>query len=616
MEQANTKGQTFQPDVMIIPATKRFVQGGSQFLKQRSLRVAAYCRVSTGDESQQTSYSNQRAFYAGLIQHRPGWSFAGIYADEARSGTNRIHRKEFNRMMEDAKAGKIDYIMTKSISRFARNTIDTLECVRQLRALSPPVGIVFEKENIDTLNATGELILTILSALAQDESRSLSDNIRWTFQKNFQAGKPQINLNRMLGYDKGENGAWEINEEQAKTVRFLYGKYLAGDSANAVAKQANEAGLRTVNGKLWRADSVIDILRNEKFVGDLEMQKTVTKDFLTHKSCVNNGEAPKYYVRDHHEGIIDRSAWEKTQLMLGMKQERREKTAKGASPHAPFGNLVCGEKVMGKVCGERFFRLTYWAAAKGYQDDRSRGFDPKSETEVYSFQYPVWRCGRKRGEKKAPGGSVCPAAVLRECALEQSFMEMLYGLKRDYLAKGRESFLAREFQRVWGKGTLPPQKCDRFFPHSEGFPEEVSALDAAKRNFDFFLRCLMELPEKNSAGMKLRVNGLDELCSELSDLDTLSTAEIIDRAPDFLRFERGIYAAFMESGVVNGDLIEYTTNFGVRLISIGNARTLKGFLGWRKSREDGTVELLDEPWKVNAKTITYVRKKRKRIQQK
>lgn len=214
--------------VDVIPATRRSVQGGDQFKKQKDLRVAAYCRVSTGDESQQTSYTNQRAFYFKIIQSRPGWSFAGIYADEARSGTNRIHRKEFNRMIEDAKAGKIDYIMTKSISRFARNTIDTLECVRQLRQLSPPVGIVFEKENIDTLNATGELILTILSALAQDESRSLSDNIRWTFQKNFQSGKPQINLNRMIGYDKGENGAWVINEKQAPDyLRFERGMYAA-----------------------------------------------------------------------------------------------------------------------------------------------------------------------------------------------------------------------------------------------------------------------------------------------------------------------------------------------------------------------------------------------------
>lgn len=150
--------------------------------------MAAYCRVSTGDESQQTSYTTQRRFYTELIDGKPGWTLAGIYADEAISGTSRVKRKQFNIMMEDALAGRIDYIVTKSISRFARNTVDTLNCVRQLRQLSPPVGIYFEKENIDTLDATGELILTILSALAQDESRSISDNIRWSIQKKFQRG--------------------------------------------------------------------------------------------------------------------------------------------------------------------------------------------------------------------------------------------------------------------------------------------------------------------------------------------------------------------------------------------------------------------------------------------
>ena len=162
-----------RPEVNVIPATKRSVESGGQIKKQRSLRVAAYCRVSTGDESQQTSYTTQRKFYTELITSKPGWTLAGIYADEAISGTSRAKRKQFNIMMEDAMNGRIDYIVTKSISRFARNTVDTLNCVRQLRQLSPPVGIYFEKENIDTLDATGELILTILSALAQDESRSI-----------------------------------------------------------------------------------------------------------------------------------------------------------------------------------------------------------------------------------------------------------------------------------------------------------------------------------------------------------------------------------------------------------------------------------------------------------
>ena len=311
-----------QKKVEVIPATKRSVHNGGQLKVQSNIRVAAYCRVSTGDESQQTSYTTQKAFYTNLITNKPGWRFAGIYADEAKSGTSREHREDFNRMMADALDGKLDYIVTKSISRFARNTVDTLNCVRQLRQQNPPVGVYFEKENIDTLDATGELILTILSALAQDESRSISDNIRWSIQKNFQAGKPKIDLNRMLGYDKGENGEWMINPEQAKTVRYIFERYVCGQTANRIAKELNELGRKTVNKKNWSASSVLTVLRNEKYVGDIEMQKTITKDFLTHRSTINKGEAPRYYVENHHVGIIDRSTWDKAQTMLYEKPSK------------------------------------------------------------------------------------------------------------------------------------------------------------------------------------------------------------------------------------------------------------------------------------------------------
>ncbi len=719
--------QTFSaPGVSVIPATIRSVQSGDPFRKQSSLRVAAYCRVSTGDESQQSSYTNQRAFYSGLIQSRSGWSFVGVYADEARSGTNRTHRKEFNRMIEDAKGGKIDYIITKSISRFARNTIDTLDCVRQLRQLSPPVGIVFEKENIDTLNATGELILTILSALAQDESRSLSDNIRWTFQKNFQSGKPQINLNRMLGYDKGENGEWIINAEQAKTVQFLFEKYVRGYSANRIARMANEAGMGTVNGKSWRADSVLDILRNEKYVGDLEMQKTVTRDYLTHKASVNKGEAPKYYVKDHHVGIIDRFTWDKTQLILGHGRKKPEPAQKaGGTVSSPFVNLVCGAKVEenGTVhtCGSPFFRLTYAAGAAGYQDERSKGLDPMTEKETYTFQYPVWRCRRKRGEtglKTTQGESACPSAVILECALEQSFMEMLYALKRDFEGKGEGSYLAVNFKKTCAEvckqmsknscsvqrmelldsqireleqhyqvtlsrqveamkkealqkhadlkaslagGEITIEQIERIIRTGlatgsteipwasvrsieegseaalyadlardlrnrlEDYRKSLATLaaeqdlvTALKQNYDLFLRCLLKLPEENFSGMRMNVNTLDvdgSLLRDQSGADserTRLTPEKILQAPDYLHFERGMYAAFIRTGRVYGDMVVYETNFGVKLISTGNSRTLSSFLGFRRSHDDGTVELLDETWKVNGKSVLYNRKKRKR----
>lgn len=688
--------------VTVIPATKRFVQNGGQLGGQKELRVAAYCRVSTGDESQQTSYTKQKEFYSMMIQRKQGWKFAGIYADEAISGTSRARRVEFNRMMDDAVEGKLDYIVTKSISRFARNTVDTLNCVRQLQQQNPPVGIYFEKENIDTLDAKGELILTILSALAQDESRSISDNIRWTLQKKFQEGKPQINLNRMLGYDKGENGEWEINQEQAEIVRYIYRRFLYGCSANKIAGELNEMGKYTVNGKCWRSDGVFTILRNEKYVGDLEMQKTITRNFLTHRSVINTGEAPRYYVRDHHAGIVDRMSWDKVQAILTERgsrsaAEQGEKIKRKGPKKSHFSNLFCGEIVQGKECGHPFARITYSKKAMNYSDERcfeAHGVEPDGCREIYSFAYPVWRCsGRRFGKSKKECRSpechslechslechspeCCCAALLHECAVEQSFMEMLYALKRNWDEKKEESVIARLFEESYEKACkrikgnkgsqsrldvldlqikdLEKQLQENEKPQNKAewqeigiykenpesmtdlrkgieelkrekreIQEEQDASLTLKHNFEFFLKCLEELPIVNSAGMKLNVNGLDVngscmrtadgkvkpgMKSELKKRETGITPELISQAPDYLHFEKGVYIAFIQKGIVRGDEIEYVTNFGVRLFSRGNTRTLNSFLGFRRGKNDGTAELLMETWQVNGKHVQYRRK--------
>lgn len=647
--------------VNVIPATKGLVNGG-KLRDKKELRVAAYCRVSTGDESQQTSYTTQKAFYSSYINSKKGWKMAGIYADTAISGTSRARRKEFNRMIDDAMSGKIDYIVTKSISRFARNTVDTLNCVRQLRQQSPPIGIYFEKENIDTLDASSELLLTILSALAQEESRSISENIRWTFQKKFQSGKPQINLNRMLGYDKGEDGEWVINSEQAEVIRFIFRKYVSGHSANSIAHQANDIGMRTVNGKLWTAGAVLDTLRNEKYVGDLEMQKTVTKDFLTHRSIKNIDEAPKYYVKDHHAAIIDRFTWDKVQMSLGERGATNKKTKekfKGGQRKSPFYNLTCGEIIDGKECGECFLRMTYSGTAKGYRDERSEGFDPETQLEKYMYAYPVWRCKRKV-KKMIPE---CSSMVIQECALEQSFMELLYRLKWDYEARGKDSWIENEFQSVYHrvfeqlKGnsyvlqrmeildkrmkelestlqkTVEQQaesitdvgndeaahtedlhekaiylaladnlslRIEEYRREREALEKDQEVIGGMKKNYDFFVECLKKMPALNSADMKTDIDS----CARKRQKEA-------ERTPDYLRFDRSIYCSFIQSGKVRGDEIEYLTNFGVKLISYGNSRTLKDFLGYKKYNEDGTVEFLNTCWKVNDRKIQYRRTERK-----
>lgn len=633
------------PVVSIIPATKRSMHSGTRFRQQKNIRVAAYCRVSTGDESQQTSYTKQKEYYEKLICSKQSWKFAGIYADEAISGTSRVHRMEFNRMIDDAMAGRLDYIVTKSISRFARNTVDTLNCVRQLQQKNPPVGIWFEKENIDTLQASGELFLTILSALAQEESRSISDNIRWTFQKNFQAEKPQINLNRMLGYDKGENGEWVINQEQARIVRYIFSEFLSGESARSIARKLNSTGMKTVNNKAWRADTIYGILRNEKFVGDLEMQKTITKNFLTHQSVANTGEAPRYYVKNHHQAIIDRHTWNKTQAMLlewGCKSNELSLLLevkcnmmsypipkKRGPVRSPFSNLSCGAEREGYECGGKMVRMTYTCTETMTLDNPEDGGEKIVRCK---FAYPVWKC-RHKLEKNS--GSDCASQVYDECALEQSFMEMLYKLKKDVELRGEDSDIVRSFKGLYeeedyngfqGLASDPfyldggclsetqlvdfgENRCESSDENSqvngkEGsgkMREEKRGKTAEEQNFDFFISCLKKLPRKNSAGMTINVYGI---AKELKEGD-----EDIKHRPDYLNFEKSVYMAFIQSGVIYGDEIEYLTNFGLIIKSTGNSRSMKSFLGFRRANEDGSLEVLDCLSKVNNKKTRVVKNK-------
>lgn len=458
-------------EVSIIPATKRHVQNKDQFRRQTGLRVAAYCRVSTEEESQQNSYAAQKSYYTTLISSRPGWEMVDIYADEGKSGTSRKHRVRFNQMMEDSRAGKIDYIITKSISRFARNTVDTLDCVHELQRLRPPVGVYFERENIDTLNANSEMFLTFYCSMAQEESHSISENIKWAIRKNFRSGKPHINLHKMLGYDKCTDGCWVINREQAVTVCYIYERFLQGISANAIAKELNEKHWPTVTGGIWRADGVLTVLRNEKYVGDLRMQKTYTESYLTHKSVTNYGEYPQYLLKDHHPAIIDRNVWNQVQELLLRKQGRRKisskkvKTSEGEievgleekaenvrryGPAAsPFHGLVCRE------CGSRMRRMTYNSTIRKYRDERSHEekeipSEEKDFRDVYTFSYAVWKCPSSAGKAGTDQtGRTCTAMTLTEASMEQSFMELLYRIKRDWQLNRDESEIMKSFSVVY-----------------------------------------------------------------------------------------------------------------------------------------------------------------------
>ena len=346
--------------VMLIPA-KRQVGNNERAEENPRLRVAAYCRVSTDSDEQATSYDAQVKHYTEYIQRNPEWEFAGIYADDGISGTNTKKRNEFNRMIDDCMAGNIDMIITKSISRFARNTLDCLKYIRQLKDKNIPV--YFEKESINTLDAKGEVLLTIMASLAQQESQSLSQNVKLGLQYRYQQGKVQVNHNRFLGYTKDENGHLIIDLEQAEIVKRIYREYLEGSSMGRIAAGLEKDGILTGAGNTkWHTSTINKILRNEKYMGDALLQKTYTVDFLTKKRIKNNGTVPQYYVEADHEAIIPKD------IFMQVQEELVRRRVVYVSPSGrkrnfscshPFAQMVyCGE------CGELYRRIHWYNRGK------------------------------------------------------------------------------------------------------------------------------------------------------------------------------------------------------------------------------------------------------------
>ena len=309
--------------VTTIPATlSRFTAAPINSTKKR--RVAAYARVSTDNEEQLTSYEAQIDYYTNYINGRDDWEFVGVYPDEGITGTNTKKREQFRQMVADALDGKIDLIITKSVSRFARNTVDSLTTIRKLKEHN--VEVYFEKENIWTFDSKGELLLTIMSSLAQEESRSISENCTWGQRKRFADGKVTVPFKRFLGYDMGPDHNLVVNPEQAKLVKRIYGMFLQGQSPFQIARTLTEEGIPSPGGKdHWNPSNIKSILTNEKYKGDALLQKSFTVDFLTKKKKTNEGEIPQYYVKDNHEAIIDPETFEMVQTLMTTRTKGRNR---------------------------------------------------------------------------------------------------------------------------------------------------------------------------------------------------------------------------------------------------------------------------------------------------
>lgn len=401
-----TKAATVKKVVVVPVRNVDSVDGIPQIQKKR---VAAYCRVSTSSEEQLESYTNQVNHYTKYIQSKSDWEMVDIFADEGITGTNTKNRTQFNRMIQEAKNGKIDLILVKSISRFARNTLDLLKHVRELKSIG--VAVFFERENINTLDTTGEVLLTILSSLAQDESRNISENSRWGILRGFQNGKVFCNTTRFLGYDKDENGELVINEKEAEIVRRIYREYLEGKSYEAIAKGLMRDKIKTVTGgDKWWDSSITLILTNEKYYGALLQQKTVTVDFLTHKRVKNRGHADQYLIEDNHEPIISKEMFDAVQ-----REKERRAHLKGnimgdrkkySSKYPLSSKVFCG------CCGANFKRRTW------------NSNNPSKKV--------VWQCRTYVTQ----GKDACDAKAVDEVVLQNAFVRVFNRMHGD-----KESFI-------------------------------------------------------------------------------------------------------------------------------------------------------------------------------
>ena len=405
--------------VEVIPATWNPTDESSREI--RKLRVAAYCRVSTELEQQQSSYDIQIEYYTRHIMQNPNWIFAGVFADDGRSATNTFRRDDFNQLMDQCLKGKVDMVITKSISRFARNTVDCISWVRKLKEKN--VAVYFEKENLNTLDDSTEMILTILSSQAQEESRAISTNVKWGYARKFEKG--ESTRQRSYGFRKAPTGEMCIVEEEAAVIRNMARWFLDGDSLERIKHRLEDAGIETTTGKkTWSTGTIYNILTNEKIMGDVLLQKTFTADYLTKRRVKNSGQQKQYYVKNHHEAIIPKTVYYKIQEEIARRSSlkkagtRKGKTAQGvySSKYALTGIMVCNE------CGAHYRRTT-WA---------------KNGKKVI-----VWRCINRleHGTKRCHESPTLKEEVIQEAimgklhslSIDQEEENFLNGVKEDIL---------------------------------------------------------------------------------------------------------------------------------------------------------------------------------------
>lgn len=507
--------------VVVIPA--KSCEENKQAAK--CLRVAAYCRVSTDDEEQKTSYEAQIGYYTEKINSNPEWQMAGIFADEGISGTQAQKRPEFLKMIRLCRQRKIDIILTKSLSRFARNTVDSLGYIRELRALG--IAVISEKENINTLTAESEMLITIMSCFAQAESESISKNVSWGIRQSFKNGNVPMQYARLLGYRKGHDGNAEIIPEEAEVVKEIYRCYLDGMSMNLIADRLNEKGLTTKGGSSpYRKTVVQRILTNEKYTGDALLQKTYVTDCITKKTRKNNGELPMYLVKNHHEPIISRSDFNRVQEEMARRSAKRTiadkltKTGQGkySAKYALSELLICGE------CGEHYRRVTW--TAKGFKEIKWRC--------VSRIQYGKKKCHSSPTVDEQALHRAIVSAINEFCevkddvakALRESITEVLDPNQNGSIqaAQRRIDELARNMDELIMLATVP-ETAENAMSDIAKFSEEMKML----REFIETEKAKQNTAQRGSAELDAILERLENDDFTMTEYDDIAVRQLIEK---------------------------------------------------------------------------------------
>lgn len=509
------------PRVIVIPPKPELARTKAI---QRQLRVAAYCRVSTDDEEQFTSYEAQQTYYTDKIMTNPQWTMAGIFADEGITGTSATKRPEFLRMIRKCRQKKIDLVLVKSISRFARNTVDCLNYIRVLRTLG--IAVIFEKENINTLETDSEMLITMMGAFAQAESESMSANIVWGKRQAMREGKTNVQYQHLYAYERDDNGKPRIIPEQAAVVRQIYDSFLSGRSVRMIKKELEGQGIPTAKGgTVWSESAIRNILKNEKYCGDVLMQKTYTQDCISKKQLRNRGQLPMYLVQDNHEGIISRDKFNEVRAEFARRNAGRAPSQKLApsgrscysAKYALTERLVCGE------CGT-LYRRCVWVK-KGQK-------------------FAVWRCASRidYGTKYCHNSPTLreeylQAAILAAINNAMSQREILIGQIEDAMRielipfpgsmsvsdiDRRLDELDKEFQQLFADS-----KDGGFMKYAEDFKrisDTMAALKEQRSN-------LLDRQNRDSAASRRIANAMDILktgSADISEWDESVIRQLVD----------------------------------------------------------------------------------------